>query len=186
MTTCRSIGAPVNHWYRPKTIWRHQRGRGLRSPSGQEERMTGRRKERKRENRISLNIDILGLPMQLWKRGTDGSALILAVRISLGWEEDKMMGGGVQMMWQQIRQDLFQEWFVDREEKGERVINPLWLIWELVVPDFSQVLLKTMVFAKRERVKMGPALVSQCWVVINLSLSRSLEAYRCCDLRSGF
>jgi hypothetical protein len=43
-------------------------GKGLRSPSGREENKTGRRKERKKgENRLSLNIDILGLPMQFRK-----------------------------------------------------------------------------------------------------------------------
>jgi hypothetical protein len=50
-----------------------------------------RKEEEKRENGVHLNIDISGLPMQL--RCTGGSVLIMAVRISLGCEEDKMVGG---------------------------------------------------------------------------------------------
>jgi hypothetical protein len=117
-------------------------GGGLRSPSGQEER-----KKRKGKTESISTFDILGLPMQL--RCTGGSVLILAVRISLGCEEDKMVGG-VQMMWRQIRQDFFQEWFVDRREKGERAINPLWLIWVLVVYDFSQVFAEDNGICNRE------------------------------------
>jgi hypothetical protein len=93
--------------------------------------------------------------------------------------------GGVQMMWQQIRQDLFQEWFVDRRKRG--TCNQSFVInLRVGCPWFLTGDAEDNGICKRERVKMGPALVSQCWVVINLSLSRSLEAYRWCDLRSGF
>jgi hypothetical protein len=65
-----------------------------------------REKERERgRNRIILNIDVRGIPMQL-QRGAGGSALILAVRISSGVEK-KIQMGGVQMMVQQIHQDWF-------------------------------------------------------------------------------
>jgi hypothetical protein len=51
-------------------------------------------REKERENRISLNIDIWATHAAT-KRGAGGSALILAVRISLGWEEEDKNDGGV-------------------------------------------------------------------------------------------
>jgi hypothetical protein len=63
----------------------------LRSPSGQEERVTGRRKERERkrgrERTESVSTLTFGNYPCSYERGAGGSALILAMRISSGVEK---------------------------------------------------------------------------------------------------